>query len=222
MASYTVTINIDPYWVTQFNNGNYTLVVAKAMGSPNSSAPTFNVVAQTYGASGNIMPTMVVQWTDTYQLSATQQVFNAGTKIQGSSLPYAAPFGDTYYLKSWGNASVQPDSTAPRNGWNFCNSIPASSVVSLNVGGTYTPVYISPTELPPGTQQLVPIPQVCFWFSNSTSSGTMVTIDTSNTGLVDLSSGTQKTINFTRQGAWVNVQSTAIDYIETRIEQKRH
>jgi len=74
------------------------------------------------------------------------------------------------------------------------------------------PVYISPNELPPGTQTLVPKPQVCFWFANSLESQTMVTVDISNTGVVNLPNTTPVTLEYTRNGAWVIKASKSIDY----------
>jgi hypothetical protein len=41
----------DQYWVDNFNAGNYALIMAKAVGSSSDGTPTYNVVAQTYGAS---------------------------------------------------------------------------------------------------------------------------------------------------------------------------
>jgi len=215
MAQYTVNITIDPFWVEQFNNGNYALIMAKGVGSPDSNEVTYNVVAQTYGNDGSVMPTMVVQWVDNYELAATQQVFQEGVQIEGFSDKLAAPFGNSFYLNSWANSSVEPDSTAPPNGWRFVNKIGASSVVLLDVNGSYTPVYVSPIELPPGSQSLIPKPQVCFWFANDVETSTMITIDTSTVGIVNLPSTAPVNVEYTRDGAWKVVASkTKVNYLQ--------
>jgi len=215
MAQYTVKITIDPFWVDQFNKGGYALIMAKGVGSPDSPDITYNVVAQTYGNNGNVMPTMDIQWTDTYQLAGTQQVFQDGVQIEGYSDQLSAPFGNSYYLNSWSDSSVEPDSTAPTNGWRFVNKIGASSVVLLDVNGSYTPVYVSPTELPPGGQSLIPKPQVCFWFANDIETSTMVTIDKSIVGTVNLPSTAPVNVQYTRDGSWkVLASKTKVNYID--------
>ncbi|KAH0380383.1 hypothetical protein KCU92_g7631, partial [Aureobasidium melanogenum] len=96
MTTYTVTVNIDQYWVDNFNAGNYALIMAKAVGSSSDGTPTYNVVAQTYGENGT------------------------NVNIEGLSKALDAPFGTEYHLKSWTDASVETNPKAPVDGWLSC------------------------------------------------------------------------------------------------------
>jgi hypothetical protein len=61
-------------------------------------------------------------------------------------------FGQAYYLKSWSDYSVANDPAAPTKGFLFKNNPPASVVLTLEVGGSYTPGMLNLTMHPPTHQ----------------------------------------------------------------------
>ncbi|KAH0563227.1 hypothetical protein GP486_002213 [Trichoglossum hirsutum] len=251
MTSYQVTIHIANNWVQEFDENGYQLIMAKAVaGGPTGTI--YNVVAST----GIVTGTMIVGWTDNYQMTGSTQTFqNGGTvnsvhprdgrrpdaktvEITGLSALEPIKFGQTYYLKSWSEYNVATDPSDPPNGFGFKNTPPASVVLTLDVGGEYTPgmlnltmhspthqvgtdvqaVYISPLELPPGKATIIPLPKVAFWFEANLSTSTMVVVDQSTIFEVDMSDAKPKDISYDENGAWHNNSGKHIHYVRPKPE----
>ncbi|KAM4064593.1 hypothetical protein HRG_005039 [Hirsutella rhossiliensis] len=197
MTTYTVDINVDDYWVEQFNLNGYRLIMAKVFEDPQGN-DYYNVVA----TADDVTPIMTAKWTDKYQITGSTQDFRIGNTISGISGEAGVKFQQSYVLDSWSEHHVIDDQSVPDNSFGFKNAITASAVVQLSLNGEWKSVYMSPLKFPPGKAILTPLPKVVFWFEARLESSTMIAMDQSNTILVNLTGSSSATLTYDKKGSW--------------------
>ncbi|KAJ5674217.1 hypothetical protein N7462_009656 [Penicillium macrosclerotiorum] len=104
---------------------------------------------------------------------------------------------------NWSDAQVTADSKIPINSFGFQNAVEASCAIQEQVNGAMVPVYISPYgTLIPGKDVLTPTPTVAVWFQQSVTTGTMISLDTSEAITIDYTNPAPKTCNYSANGIW--------------------
>lgn len=77
-------------------------------------------------------------------------------------------------------------------------------------------VYMSDSELPPGFDQLIPLPKVAFWFQQNLATKTMISLDMSNVVEVDMTGSQTATIDYTSAGAWQQPTGSSVQVIKKK------
>ncbi|KZZ89164.1 hypothetical protein AAL_07812 [Moelleriella libera RCEF 2490] len=211
MATYSVIIRLDNFWVDNFNNTNMKLCMAKAT-KDGTGKEVYNVIAKT---SDTVQPTMTFTWTDEYKIEATTTTFSKGgkfrharraAKIEGTAGAKDIGTGQTYNIQTWTKTQVYTDSqNVNENSFGFANSIPCSIMLSMKDGSKFVPVYISPETEAPGMSTLTPIPKVVFWFQKLVESSTMIVNFVGANWTVTPIAGHTSTISYNKQGVWSQV-----------------
>jgi hypothetical protein len=185
MGTYSLSANIDPKWIKQFNAPGSTMALCLAFGVAESSGvqPNFNVVAALVpGGQNKLSNTVTFTWVEQYQIAATQQSFQSGVKIDATTTALPIQFGQQYTLRAdWSGGEVNSSTDAPDNGFIF--TIPRNTQatgilfkpVSDGSGSTnMAPFYVSANgPLPQGDETLIPIITAQIWFQSITQTSTM-------------------------------------------------
>lgn len=90
--------------------------------------------------------------------------------------------------------------------FSFQNKSTISCVVAN--GTTGNPIFISPTELPPGIDKLTPKSKVKVWFGQSFETASMISIDTTENYSIDLTGSPSQDVWYTEQGTWSPTKPT--------------
>ncbi|KAF8243687.1 hypothetical protein K440DRAFT_663955 [Wilcoxina mikolae CBS 423.85] len=196
MASYQVTCHVADNWVKIFNDNNYFFCIAKCVVGGNGEE-VFNVIFTTQTTGSKI----TASWNDTFQMYGSLTEFQNGGTIESSSTPLDVAFKQKYVLPAdLADPTVDPDPTLPAGTFAFQNSSVISCVVAN--GTTGTPIYISPSVLPPGTDELTPKAKVKVWFGQKYETGAMISIETTQNYEIDLTGDPVQDVWYTKDGTW--------------------
>ncbi|KAF8535924.1 hypothetical protein BDD12DRAFT_983057 [Trichophaea hybrida] len=202
MASFQVICYVAENWVKIFNDNDYSFCVAKGV-VDGSGEEIFNVIFITQTTGSKI----TASWSDTYQIYGSLTEFQNGGTIESSSTPLDVAFQQVYVLPAdLADPTVVPDTSLSNGTFAFQNASAISCVVAN--GTTGTPIYISPSILPPGTDELTPKAKVKIWFGQKYETGAMISIETTQNYEIDLTGDPVQEVWYTEAGTWSSTPPT--------------
>jgi hypothetical protein len=75
-------------------------------------------------------------------------------------------------------------------------------------------VFISPTPDIPGRDSLIPLPSVALWFQRNIKTSTMMSLDLSETCVLNLAEDHDRSVLYNDEGHWV-IPGKFVDYTKT-------
>ncbi|KAF4994531.1 hypothetical protein FGRMN_5741 [Fusarium graminum] len=220
MPNYQLHITVSGQYVKMFNGLGYKLCFAS--GVKTGGKTNFNLVAATHCKIHNlaVADSISVQWSDDYSIAASQDRFEHGITLTASTNITDIQVGQSYTLPAnWTSGAVNPDSDSPADGFRFVNKTNgAGAVLYRRVNGRPSPIYYSShAPLPPGTEDLTPVPKIVVWFSPDVQAGTMISDFDGATMIIDLSGRTQIELGF--DGEWSQNSANSLPTREYHQEQ---
>jgi len=193
MGTYTLQVNIDPSIFPTLANAGYKLCIAKKVNNQYTvvwSGTTF-LVKNTF------------QWTEEYQMFCTQK-FTAGALVSASTVDQPIQYGQTCTLDKIGQLGPATGTISPTGTFYLVNNYSAINPgVNGNLGGTFSPIFVSPNPVVPGsTNGLSPIIRILAWFDLQLVTSTMFLDSVSNSIETVYQGTTTHTIFYTAQGTW--------------------
>ncbi|KAI0824050.1 hypothetical protein BC628DRAFT_475719 [Trametes gibbosa] len=179
MSTFSLTVNISSSDIGVLKAAGYMLCVAKKVNN------TYNTVWR----GGSFLAHNQFQWTSRYEVFGTES-FAEGALVTAATESPEIKYGQTAVLDSAGsmhNATGSPNSSGS---FMVNNQYAALNIGVMGyLGGTFSPIFVSPNELVTGTITLTPVESVLVWLDTTHVTSTIITTSISNTIEVDFTSG---------------------------------
>ncbi|KAH9851345.1 hypothetical protein C2E23DRAFT_733124 [Lenzites betulinus] len=179
MSTFSLTVNVDPTDLSALKTAGYKLCIAKKVNN------TYNTVWR----GSSFLVHNQFQWTSRYEVFGTD-TFADGALVTASTETPEIKFGQTATIDkngSMGNAKGTPDESGTFSVDNLYAAINIGVMGYL--GGTFSPIFVSPKPLVTGSVNLTPIETVLVWLDITHVTSTIITKSISNTIEVDFTGG---------------------------------
>ncbi|WP_198420737.1 hypothetical protein [Massilia atriviolacea] len=202
MSAETITVYIDPTQLTNQQNNNYSLYLAKMVNGQ------YTVIWQSLGPIATASSPSY-EYENNFQISVPSYQVNYGTvtEVDGSvtfsagGKPVTMNLGQTVSLSSGGEFS-SPANGGTAGTLTVNNSLARNphEILSDMAGNTIFVNTASGMDI--GQAVLTPIDQYQLWFGNLQDTGTIIANNVSNAGVVTFSGSSTEVISYTEAGAW--------------------
>ncbi|KAI0824074.1 hypothetical protein BC628DRAFT_477441 [Trametes gibbosa] len=171
MSTFSLTVNVNSSDIAALKAAGYKLCIAKKVNN------TYNTVWR----GSSFLAHNQFQWTSRYEVFGTN-TFAEGALVTASTETPEIKYGQTAIIDkdgSMGNAKGTPDSSGT---FTVDNEYAAMNIGVMGyLGGTFSPIFVSPEPLVTGTIGLTPIETVLVWFDATHVTSTIITTSISNT-----------------------------------------
>jgi len=216
MATYSVTVVVDPTWIPQFRSGKMNLCTAFSVTSTFSKV-LHNVIA----THEDPTPLNTITWSDQYSITACKGPARYGAFVNPSTLPVSIKHGESVKLqKDWKLEVPDPDTNAPNNGYLFMNATSASALLFKWIRNKLKPIYVTTVEgnAPPGQHTLTPTGRVMVFFADAEARTAFKTEQiNSNTHEYSYLDHSHVTVYFNSEGIWETIDENSSDAVAINV-----
>ncbi|EIW62565.1 uncharacterized protein TRAVEDRAFT_68951 [Trametes versicolor FP-101664 SS1] len=199
MATFTLTVNIASADITALKQVGYNLCIAKKVNN------TYNTVWR----GGSFLARNTFQWTSRYAVFGTE-TFAEGALVTAATESPEIKFGQTVLLDE--NGVMNNPTGSPNSSGTFTvdNEYAALNIGVMGyLGGAFSPIFVSPSQVVTGPVNLTPVESVLVWFDAQHTTSTIIVDSVSNTIEVDFTGGyASRSVTYTSTpgrpgtGAW--------------------
>ncbi|KAL1945720.1 hypothetical protein VTO73DRAFT_1722 [Trametes versicolor] len=179
MATFTLTVNIASADITALKQAGYNLCIAKKVNN------TYNTVWR----GGSFLARNTFQWTSRYAVFGTE-TFAEGALVTAATESPEIKFGQTVLLDE--NGVMNNPTGSPNSSGTFTvdNEYAALNIGVMGyLGGAFSPIFVSPSQVVTGPVNLTPVESVLVWFDAQHTTSTIIVDSVSNTIEVDFTGG---------------------------------